>query len=454
LKLNTSSAGYGAAVLTAVNLGAQVAQFFFRAALTQFIGAEGMGLYHLVLPAHAVMMSLCVSGFTVAVSRLTAAYNAQGNAADNARAIRQLVWRARGLYIAAVLALAALVIPLSDMISVHLLGDARTRLGLLVLLPVVLLTGWENVNKNLFYGLKRVGPPAVTEVVEQIVRIGAILGLLYALRPGHEEAQVGLVVAGMLLSEIASASLLTVFFQRWLRGQSLPEGKPAAPRRGMTGEILSIAVPVAGANVITNLLASANSVIIPGRLIASGLSVSESLSAFGVTFGMTMPLLNIPTAFMTAVSFVMLPRIAENVARNRWGEVSRAVRKSLLVTAGLLAPASVLMCLFGPQLARTMFRQASAGQFIAPMMAATAVTCLQFVTASMLNGMGAQRRQAANLITSGAAELALTWFAVAQPGLRLMGFVWAFLLSSLLGLGLNAYDLWGILRRHTGTVNS
>ena len=57
-----------------------------------------------------------------------------------------------------------------DGVSVYLLGDARTRLGLMLLVPCLVLTGIENLQKHYFYGTGRVCPAAVTELIEQILR--------------------------------------------------------------------------------------------------------------------------------------------------------------------------------------------------------------------------------------------------------------------------------------------
>ena len=261
----------GALLLMGVSLFSQILAFFYRVWLARLISAEAIGLYQLVIPAYAIVMSLCVSGFTVAVSRLTASYAALGRT----RAIRQAVNTARAGYLVMVLTVSLIVIPLSDGISVTLLGDARCRLGLLLLLPCILLTGWENVHKNYFFGRKNVIPPSVSEVLEQTVRVASILGLLFFFSPAYEETQVGLIVLGMIISEVVSAALLTVLYRRDRR-------KWAEPAAGdihepdMLGTVRKIAVPVAAANLLTNLIGSANSIIIPGRLIASGVDSSTS----------------------------------------------------------------------------------------------------------------------------------------------------------------------------------
>ena len=67
-------------------------------------------------------------------------------------------------FLLAVLPCAGLLI-FSDGASVYILGDARTRLGLMLLVPCLLLTGTENLHKHYFYGTGRVLPAAVTELL-------------------------------------------------------------------------------------------------------------------------------------------------------------------------------------------------------------------------------------------------------------------------------------------------
>ena len=427
----------GALLLTGVNLFAQIFGFAYRVWLSRLISPEALGLFQLVMPFYAIIMSIGVSGLTVAVSRLTAYYSALGQT----RAIRQVVRVARLGYSLMILGLSALIIPFSDWFSVAFLGDARTRLALLLLLPEIWLTGWENVHKNYFYGRKNVIPPAIAEVLEQISRVSSVLGLLILLRPAYEEAQVAVIVLGMLISEVFSAGLLTLLYRRDQKKR--PAKGPLAP--GMTRKVLSIALPVASANLLANLISSLNSIIIPGRLIVSGMDPSLALSAFGVAFGMTMPLLGLPLAFTVSIGLVMLPRLSENAALGDIGGIRRKVRLALLVSAAVILSCMAVLIPFGAPLARALFKNPGAGQYMAPLCIATVFVCLEQVFCSFLNGLGKQKRAAANLIAAGVVQLSVTYWAVALPGLRLMGFVWAYIIGNALGAALCGHDLIKLL---------
>jgi stage V sporulation protein B len=433
----------GAVILTGVSLFSQILAFIYRVWLARLIEPEAIGLFQLVLPVYAIVMSLCVSGFTVGVSRLTASYSALGRD----RAVRQAVNTARGAYIVLVLGVSLLVIPFSDGISAHLLGDARTRLGLLLMLPCILLTGWENVHKNYFFGRKNVIPPSIAEVMEQTVRVGSVLGLLWFFRPVYEETQVGLIVLGMVISEVVSAGALTFFYRRDVkRRESAAHGRTEP---NMTGIMVKIAVPIALANFLTNLIGSLNAIIIPGRLIVSGVDSSEALSSFGIAFGMTMPLLALPLVFSGSIGTVTLPRLAESAAIGDRPAIRRRIKTALLAAAIPISLSAAVLIPYGAPIARTLFKNASAGQYMVPLAVATVLVCFETLLGTFLNALGRQKDTAANFICAGAVQLILTWWGVAIPELRLGGFVMAYLAGAALGTVLCARDLWKAVREES-----
>ena len=176
----TTSAGQGAVLLTVLGAVSQLLGFGYRVALARMVGAQVMGLYQLLMPMYAVVLSLTAVGLTAAVSNLTAQYLARGNARGADQALRACL----KLFLLVLLPVGGWLIFASDFVSVVLLGDARTQLGLILLVPCVALTGVENFHKHWFYGAGLVRPPAVTELCEQLVRSAAVLGLLVSLTGG------------------------------------------------------------------------------------------------------------------------------------------------------------------------------------------------------------------------------------------------------------------------------
>lgn len=157
MKLDRTSMLYGTLILTGTSIVSQFLGFVYRILLSRLIGAEVMGLYQLIMPVFSVIMALTAVGLTVAVSNLSSQYHARGNRA----AIAQVLRRCLAVFLLLFAAVAAVVVLLYDPISVYLLGDARTQLGLLLLLPCILLTGVENLHKHFFYGTGNIWNPRI-----------------------------------------------------------------------------------------------------------------------------------------------------------------------------------------------------------------------------------------------------------------------------------------------------
>lgn len=422
-----SSVLAGTVLLTAISLFSQVVGFLYRIILSRMIGAETMGLYQLVMPVYSLLMSMTAVGLTVAVSTLSAKYHALGDRG----AVRDTLRRALGCFLLIALPLGLIVAAASDPISVYLIGDARTRLGIVLLVPCVLLTGVENLHKHCFYGIGRVGPPAATETVEQLIRSAAVLTLLVILRPGTGEGKVGVIITGMVLCEIFSAVTLTLLFRRhW---QHSPPGK--ALHTVDRKRLAAIAVPVSLTSVLGTVLGSANAVLIPARLVAGGMDNAEAMSSFGVLCGMTMPLLAMPTGFVGALCLTMVPDLARRTAGGDRRAAGAFLDRVLSATSLLMAPAMALLAVIGPAIGQAVYKEPAVGQHMGWLAVGTLLSCWQSVLGGALNGLSLQKQGARNAILSDIVQLAFTGFTVARWGLS--GFVAGFVLSSLVGMGAN-----------------
>lgn len=435
-----STAGTGALFLTAVGAVSQILGFGYRVLLSRIVGAEVMGLYQLIMPVYSVLLSLTAVGLTAAISNLTAQYLALGNG----QGMRQTLGTCLRIFFLLLLPISAVVILCSDPISVIFLGDARTQLGLVLLLPCVALTGVENFHKHCFYGAGRVRTPAVVDVMEQGVRTAAVLGLLLTFPHQYPERMVGLIVAGMIVCEVFSAGTLWVLTRRWWRRQGLSGGGERARVRRC--RVSAIAVPVGATALLGNLMSAANAALIPQKLVEGGMDRSAAISQFGVVCGMTLPMLALPTVFLGAMNLVLTPKLARSVALRRGDLVRSQVAWAMSVVSVLTLPAMAFMVVLGPDLGRMIFKQDSVGQYLLPLAVGMGLSCYESVVACVLNSIGKQHEAALISIFSSGVQLAVTMLTVPLPGVGMAGYAAGMVLSGVLGLLLL---LWR-LRVHTG----
>ncbi len=428
-------------LLTGAGILSQLIAFVYRVLLTQLIGAEVLGLYQLMMPVYAVLLSLSSIGLTAAVSNLAARYQAKGN--------KLAVWQLRNQALRLFFILAALpsvfLLCCSDAVSVHILGDARTQLGLLLLVPCLLLTGVENIQKYYFYGVGFVRPAALTDLIEQLIRALLILGLLQSLRPESPEKMVGIIVLGMVLCEVYSALVQTILFRRHLGPEGALRGEGIA-RGALTRQILSIAGPMGATALLGNLLGSANSVLIPRLLLRGGMELSEAMSQFGVVFGMVLPMLFLPTAFLGALNILLAPKLAESAALGRRDELRRRLRKAIAAANLFLIPSLALLAVLGPGLGAYLYQDVRVGDHMSILALGVLLSCWQTLLANALSGVNLQGYAAKTALICDAIQLVITLLTVGNPAIGLRGFAWGYVISSAIG----AWCCWQRLSRETG----
>lgn len=406
-------------MLTGVGLVTQLFGFLYRIVMARVVGAQVLGLYQLIMPAYAVAQSICISGLVVAVAVLAA----ESHARRNELGLRQMLTASlRGLCVLW-LPIALVVILRSDWIARHLLGDGRTRLGLLLLLPVLWLTGVENLQKHYFYGIGSMHLPAGVEVGEQIIRSLSIIALLLVLAPGQEEWSVALIVVGLLIGEIFSSCALTLGRKRRERRLHPLPGQQMSPRK-LHRRMLRIALPVSLTALVGNLMGAATSILIPKLLMVHGMAQEQAMGEFGVMLGMTLPLLMIPTAFINALALALLPRLSEERALNNTAAFRRTGEKAMLSVSYVVLPLIALIATLGADLGSLLFADDRVGSHILPLAAGVGASCYHSILVCMLNALGKQNQSAGVSLFCGALELLLTTILI--PELGLTGFVIAF----------------------------
>lgn len=427
-------------LLTGVGLVSQGLAFFYRAALARLVGAETLGLYQLIMPVYAVIQSVIMSGLTVALSSLTAGMVSQ----SGQKSAVQLLYSALRMLLLLWVPAACVVGLTSELLAEKVLGDARTELGLLLLLPVLLLTGVENLHKHHFYGMGETRLPARVELAEQFIRTGAILGMLALLLPLPQSHAVGVIVLGMLVSEVFSS--VTLVFLRLRREGPLrrQSGQGAAPG-DIRRRLLGVALPVSGAALCNNLIGSANSILIPQRLVVFGMSEPQAVEAFGVVFGMTLPMLTMPTAFVNALCLALLPRLTHCAAMKQTQRMKELASGSLRAVSLLLFPMLALVSVMGRDVGQLLFQEERVGGYLLPLAVEVGLSAWEGVLSTVLNGVGKQSVSAVINAACGGIQLAFTLLGVGLFGFPacLAGMILASVLGVLLRLAA-AYQCFGL----------
>lgn len=439
----------GTLLLTGTGFLCRILGFFYRIFMSRTIGAEGLGIYNMVHPVFGICFALCAGSIQTALSQYVAANQKKGRA----------VFRT-GLLISLSLSLllAAVICKASSFIATYLLLEPRCQPYLLIMALSVPFAALHACINGYYYGMQKSHVPAFSQVAEQVVRMGAVFGIVQLLQQNGREITVSLAVYGHLIGEMASAAFtficLILFPPAKTRmaetpGQALGSkapGKAANPGAAakaatraksdaptaVTGNpahyalpLLALALPLMGNRLVLNLLASAEAIWIPNRLTAYGLSVSDAFSVYGVLTGMALPFIMFPSAITNSMAVLLLPSVAQAQAEKNSRQISSAISMALRYSLYMGILCTGIFFLYGRELGSSVFQSPSAGSYIRVLGWLCPFMYLATTLGSILNGLG---KTSSTFIQN-----------VCSLCLRLV-----FVLLGIPALGMKAY-LWGIL---------
>ena len=411
--------------LTAVNAVVRALGLLMRIWMSRLVGAEVMGVMELAQSVHMTAIAPLTSGLPVAVTRLTA--KAASGDKDNALASGLLLVRRVSFFLVPVLWF------LSPAIA-RWMGDVRVLPSLWFTAPCILILGYSAAYNGYCYGMEKSHLPALSELIEQAVRLGLTVLLLAQLRFLTPAWQAAVPVSATMMAEIIGLWFVIC--------KACAPRKEAQPCAACTKAIVHLAAPATLTRLFQTLLRSLTAILIPIRLQKSGLPAAEATAQLGMLNGMVMPILMMPGVFTSALSMVLIPRIAK--AEEKPSELGRLFRLSLFSTLPLAGLCAVLVYFSSPVLAQSIYRQAE----LTPLFRRSAWQILLFpvnhLLGSTLSALGQQRRSFYVSVICSSATLMLTWLAAGNPAMRINGIICVQYASQFLSiaLGIAALILW------------
>ncbi|MCL2704209.1 MAG: oligosaccharide flippase family protein [Defluviitaleaceae bacterium] len=409
----------GALILTAAGLVTRVLGFAYRIFMSNTIGAEGMGLYQLIIPLYTLAWSISCAGITTTVSKLVASQNAKRHFGNMSLIVRIAMGMtlAMGLLVMCVMLLGA------DFIAVSLLKEPRTVMSIQILALAVPFMAVGSAARGYFTGLSQMHVPAISQVMEQVVRMAAISVAASTMLGRGLEYACAAAVIGIVAGEVVSFLYVLYTYRchrlKWAFNSRVPdEGFKA-----LLTSITAMSLPLTLNRVTGSLLAAVENVLIPRSLVGFGMSGGEAMASFGRISGMAMPLIFFPSAFLISLSTSIVPAVSEAAALKRLGSVEHVLSKSFLftilvgigaATVFLTLPRELGMAIYNQDIGEILFLLA----FICPLW------YYNITLSGVLNGLGAMGAVFRNNLISSAITITCIIIFVPRFGIAAFAAGW------------------------------
>lgn len=428
----------GTLLLTSTGLITRVLGFFYRIFLSRTIGAEGLGVFHMVHPVFGICFALCAGSIQTAISQSVAA---------NARKGRSIFRTGLIISVAISFLLAYGIIRFKDFLAINILMEPRCASLLTFIAVSVPCSAIHACINGYYYGMQRPHVPAIAQVMEQSIRIGAVFLIADIMTEAGITITVQLAVMGHLIGEIVS-SLYTITAYQFFPPKMPKDIVPAVSTfRDTAPGLMQLALPLMGNRLVLNILASAEAILIPSRLQMSGLSDSAAFSVYGVLTGMALPFILFPSTIFNSLAVLLLPTVAEAQSEGNEGRIGAAISMSLryCLYVGILCIG--IFTLFGNDLGVSVFKDGSAGTYMTILAWLCPFLYLVTTLGSILNGLGRTSATFVQHVIALTVRLSFVLFGIPRYGITayLVGALLSELLLAMMhifSLRKNVYFVW------------
>ena len=432
----------GALILTAAGLMVKVIGAFNRILLSRLLGGEGIGLYQMAYPVYLLMVSVSSAGIPIAISIVVAEKIAKNDYGGAARIFRVslVLMVVTGIFFAAVLYGMA-----GFLIDNNIIRDERAYQALIALTPAVFFATILASFRGYFQGHQMMTPPAVSQILEQFVRVITMVVLAYYLLPyGLEYAAAG-AAFGAVPGAITGLFVLSFFYAKYRKNWQRQKGTSYTAAQESVKEIavrlVKLALPVSCANIMLPVVTGIDMLIIPGRLEAAGHTVEQATTLFGYFAGMGLPLVMLATIPTASLAASIVPAVSEAHALQNLEGIRQksltAIRLCLLLTF----PAVVGLAVLSEPISLLLYGTRAAASSIAHLAPAISLLGIHQITTGMLQGMGMTMMPMLNMIVSTLLKIYLVWQWTAVPTYGIVGAAWATNINFGLAAALNLFFL-------------
>ena len=395
----------GAIIISLGGFISKILGAVYRIPLTNFLGGEGMGIYQMVYPLYCILLTVSASGIPTGIARLISS----GKSGAERRAFR--LYGTIGVI--GTIIMFMLSAPLAFVQS-----EPAIRFCCIMLCPSVFFVSILSVVRGYFQGMGNMYPTAVTEVLEQVIKVALGCVLAYIFRKNLPLAVASTLFA-VTVSEVAATAIALVWYLK-RRGRLPLYRVPAASYSA----IVKFTIPLTLSAIALPVSQLLESIAAVRLLKAMGESAT---SLYGVFSGCAITIINLPVSVTYGLAAASVPQISPLAEKGDIEGAKRKAFKALLITFAISAPAAVALFAFAPLAVKLIFASLGAEEkslltVLVKIMAVNAVTLSLVQTSSAcLTSLGSPIESTVTQWTTAVLRIALTAVLIKFTNLSISG---------------------------------
>lgn len=375
----------GAAILGLAAFISKVLGAVYRVPYQNITGDEGMYIYQQVYPLYSVLVLLATAGFPIAISKIVSQKLAQGDHIGAEHVYRVSTY---------------LLFFMGCMFFFFLFFGAETIAGWMgnrkmLTLPIqavsfaLLLVPVMASFRGFFQGYQEMMPSALSQIIEQMVRVLTILCLSwYCIESGYGIVYAGAgATFGAVTGAVCALMILLVYRRKHREKWPMSDRQKSDQNTYyLLKQLVIIAVPICLGSLTIPVYALIDSFSV-ANLLAAQWPIEQAISLKGV-YDRGQPLLQFASFFSTALSLSIVPAIAQAQAKQNTPQLLRLTGLALRFTFFLGVPASLGLAIIAEPTNIMLFEDRAGSESLAILSLGTIFLTMSVTITSILQGIG------------------------------------------------------------------
>lgn len=407
----------GTAILTLGMFLSKVLGLIYIFPFYAIVGEKNIALYQYAYIPYSIMLAIAISGAPIAVSKFVSKYNAMGDYQSGRKLMKSgiLIMMITGF--AAFIALFFLATPIAGLVikseeQVFTVDQIASviRWVSFALIVVPFMSLW----RGFFQGYDKMEPTAVSQLVEQIVRIVVLLGgsfIVVVVFKGKPETAISFAVFAAFIGAIGGLGVLYYYWKKYqpefnlLRSQSVTSSQ--LPMSNIYKEVITYSIPMVFVGVANPLFQLVDMLTFNGAMTSIGLAEVTDTYLSMINF-MTHKVVIIPVMLATGFSMALVPTITKYYTQGEYLSLRHAMDKTYQILIFITLPAVVGISLLANEIYFMLYSESEMGSMILAHYAPVAILFALFqVTAALLQGIDFQKWIVFSLLSGIFVKLAL-----------------------------------------------
>lgn len=406
----------GSLILILASFFTRFLGIFFKVPLDYLLGREGLGLYNIVYPIYSFLISLSLSGVSVALSK---DFSEKYYNEDKEDALKSFYASKRLLFLLGSIAFIIISIA-SPFIPLAFSWPKGLNLSLFVLGTTVLFVCLMSSYRGFFQSIGRMDIISYSMFLEQFFRIVTGIGLTYIL---HQLNFPLVVCVAASFSGASFGALLSWIFLKFTFSYELKNkfNLSKTPKfnyselNPIMKSIFLMSLPIAIGSAVSSIMYVIDSVMLPKYLLSAYKTNSEVLKILGsYTRGLT--LVNVPLVASTAISTAIIPLIS--ASKNNQNQLDLNLNKSLSLVSFFAFPCSAGLCALGLPIISVIFSSSHGGILLQYLGLIVLFTMFSQVTISIINSLGYFKLPIISLLIGGLFKISINMIITPSSGIK------------------------------------